>query len=327
MPVVAFDMTTSNYEHRRSEFRGRNKADYYDGELKILAGNEVDMRIEKSCAGEFGIYKLTAHAGLGFRRSCRHIRADNTNLTIIWFLRRGRMTISHSDRRHVIQSGECTITRSSNSFYMELTPDDEGVLEVLHVTAPSHRLYLVLNDNVEMGQPFSASKGDMYLTERIISLLFEEDGRIDPENAGHLVETLLAGVARTLEHIVGAPTPPPTISDRRLADITRHIDQNFPNLDLNAKMVAESCGISLRYLCQVLKKNDLSFSSLLWDRRMAAASQWLGETKMRYAPISEIAYLAGFKSSAHFSRMFKTRCGVAPRDYRQQRLIADTASA
>ena len=317
MAVLSFDMTTANHESRRFEFRGKNNADYYEGELTPLSG-AVDMKIEKSRAGEFGIYKLVSRSGLAFRRSWAHIRNDTTNLTVFWFVRRGRMSVSHSDKRFEINPGECAITRSSKAFYMEMTPDADGAVEIMHVVASSYKLYSALHDNVEMGFPFSASKGDMYLAERILTLLFEEDGEIDSENAGHLVETLLGDLARKIEQIVGAPPPPTTISDRRIADITRCINQNFPNLDLNAKMVAESCGISLRYLCHVLKKSDLSFSRLLWERRMAAAEEWLGDEKMQHNSISVIAYLSGFKSSAHFSRMFKLRHGIAPREFRQQ---------
>lgn len=322
MPVLAFDMTTANHESRRFEFRGKNNVDYYDGELKSLSGVEVDMKIEKSVAGEFAIYKLAARTPLAFRRSWTHIRNDSTNVTIFWFVRRGQVTISHSDKRYEVNPGNCAVTRSCKAFYMELTPDAGGLLEVVHVVVSSHRMYPVLHDNVDMGFPFSASKGDMYLAERILTLLFEQGDEIDPDNAGHLVETLLNGLARKIETIVGAPEPPPTISDRRVADIKRCISQNFPNLDLNAKMVADHCGISLRYLCHVLKKNDLSFSSLVWEGRMAAAEEWLADEKMQHNSISSIAYLAGFKSSAHFSRTFKARHGIAPRDFRQQRLAS-----
>lgn len=320
MPVLAFDMTTANHESRRYEFRGKNNVDYYEGELKPLSSAEVDMKIEKSAAGEYGIYRLTSRTPLAFRRSWTHIRNDNTNVTIFWFVRRGQVVISHSDKRHEVNPGYCAITRSSKAFYMELLPDAGGQLEVKHVVVPSHKMYSMLHDNVDMGQPFLASRGDMYLAERILTLLFEQGDDISSDNAGHLVEALLNGLARTIEAIVGAPEPPPTISDRRVAAIRQCINQNFPSLDLNAKMVADSCGISLRYLCHVLRKNDLSFSRLVWERRMSAAEEWLADEKMQHNSIGVISYLAGFKSSAHFSRMFKARHGLAPREYRQQKL-------
>lgn len=319
MPVLAFDMTTTNCDSRRFEFRGKNNADYYDGELKPLSTANLNMKIEKSRAGEFGIYKLTSSTGLAFRRDSAHIRNDNTNLTIFWFVRRGRIMISHCGRRFETGPDECAITRSSKPFYMELTPDADGMLEVMHVVVPGHKLFSVLGDNVETGHPFSASRGDMHLAERVLTMLFDEGDDIDSDNAGYLVEALVNGLARSIQTIVGDPAPPPTISDRRIADITRWINQNFPNLELNARMVAEGCGISLRYLCHILKKNNLSFSGMVWERRMAAAGEWLADPKMQHNSISVIAYLAGFKSSAHFSRMFKMRYGIAPREFRQQK--------
>lgn len=320
MPVLAFDMTTANHDSRRHEFRGKNNADYYDGELKSLSSAEVNMKIEKSVAGEFSIYKLASATPLAFRRSWSHIRNDSTNVTIFWFVRKGQITISHSDRRHEINANHCAITHSSKAFYMELVPDEGGQVEVMHVVVPSHKMYPVLQENVDMGAPFSATRGNMYLGEQILSILFERGDEIDADHAGSLVEMLLNGLASSIGAIVGMPEAPPTISDRRVADIERCISQNFTCLDLNAKMVADACGISLRYLCHVLKKHDLSFSRLVWDRRMAAAEEWLADEKMQHKSISVIAYLAGFKSSAHFSRMFKSNHGIAPREYRMQKL-------
>lgn len=317
MPVVAFDMTTANHEVRRFEFRGHNNADYYDGDLKPLSA-EVDMKIEKSLAGDYAIYKLTSRSGLAFRRSWSHIRHDKTNLTVFWFVRRGKMTLSHPGGRYVVNPHECAITRSSKAFYMELTADDGGMVEAIHVAVPSHMLYSVIDENTEMGRPFPSSKGDLFLIERIFTMLFEEDEQIDSDIAEQLVKTLLTGLGKTIERISGKPAPRCSISDKRIADIKRFINQNFANSDLNAKLVADSCGISLRYLCHILKKNELSFSNLVWDRRMSTAHDWLRDEKMQHYSISEIAYLTGFKSSAHFSRMFKTRYGMAPREFRQQ---------
>ncbi|VWX54205.1 AraC family transcriptional regulator [Novosphingobium sp. 9U] len=322
MPVLAFDMTTANHESRRFEFRGRNKADYYDGDLKPLSSHNVDVRIEKSLAGEYAICKEVSRSGLAFRRSWGHIRNDKTNLVIFWFMRRGHMSIAHAAGRHVVHAGECAITRSTRPFYMELVPPENGELEVMHVVVPSHKIYAVLGDNIEVGRPFPTSSGELALTDRILDLVFEQDDQIDQDMAEQLVQALLTGISKTITRLSGNPPARESISDKRIGDITRYINQNFANPDLNARMVADSCGISLRYLCHVLKKSELSFSTLVWDKRMATAHDWLSDEKMQHYAISEIAYLAGFKSSAHFSRMFKSRYNVAPREFRGRQVPA-----
>jgi AraC-like DNA-binding protein len=315
MPVRAFDMTTANHESRRFEFRGKNGSDYYEGDLEPLSP-DVDMTIEKSVAGEYSIYNLRSGAPLAFRRSWAHIRRDKTNVTVFWFVRRGEIALSHAGGRNIIKADECAITRSSKAFYMELTPDESGWIEAMHVVVPSHKLCAIVGDHIDAGRPFPTSRGDLLLAERILTMLFEQDAEIDPDTAERLVETLLNGVGRTIGRIAGEPPPRATIADKRLADITRYINQHFANPDLNAPMVAEACGISLRYLAHVLRKNGLSFSQIVWERRLGTAHDWLREEKMRHHAIAEIAWAAGFKSSAHFSRMFKARYGVGPRDYR-----------
>lgn len=324
MPVLAFDMTTANHESRRFEFRGSNQADYYEGELKPLSLHNIDVRIEKSCAGGYTICKELSRSGLAFRRSWGHIRNDKTDLTIFWFMRRGRMSISHASGRHVVNPGECAITRSTRPFYMELTPPEGGgELEVMHVVAPSHMIYGILSESVHFGHPFPASIGELALTDRILDIVFEKDAEIDQELAEQLVQTLLEGIGRTVTRLSGSPPSRETISDKRVGDITRYIGQNFSNPDMSAKMVADSCGISLRYLCHVLKNNGMSFSSLVWGKRAAATHEWLTNEKMRDYSISELAYRAGFKSSAHFSRMFKSKYGVSPRQFRATEGQAD----
>ena len=327
MPVLAFDMTTANHQSRRFEFRGKNNVDYYDGDLAPLSPGDVDLKIEKSVAGEYSIYKLLSRSGLSFRRSWTHIRNDKTNVTVFWFVRRGRIVISHSGGKHVINPHECTITRSSKAFYMELMPDESGYVEAMHVVVPSYKLYSIISDNAEVGKPIPASRGDIAVTERMLTLLFEEDAEIDPEIAEEMARTLVTGLGKTAAKYLGNPAPGRSIADKRSSDIIRYIHQHFSNPDLNAKMVASSCGISLRYLCHILKKNDLSFSGLVWERRMTTAHDWLQDPKMQHYSISEIAYLAGFKSSAHFSRMFKMRHGVAPREFRNLEVEAAASAA
>lgn len=315
MPVLAFDMTTANQEVRRHQFRGKNNVDYYEGDLIPLTLDDIDVRIEKSQAGDYAIYKETSRSGLAFRRSWSHIRHDKTNVTIFWFLRRGQMTVSYPGSKYTINPNECAITRSSRPFYMELMPEAGGELEVMHVVVPSHKLHALISENLEAGRPFPTSSGDLFLAERIFTMLFEND-EIDPEIAEPLIETLMHGLGKSIARISGTPVLRSSTSDKRVTDVTRYINQHFANSDLNAKLVADSCGISLRYLCHILKKSDLSFSALVWDKRMETAHEWLQDPRMQHYSICEIAYLVGFKSSAHFSRMFKMKHAMAPREFR-----------
>lgn len=83
-------------------------------------------------------------------------------------------------------------------------------------------------------------------------------------------------------------------------------------------MTAKGCGISPRYLTTLLKQNGTSFSDLIWQRRLEQARAWMARSDAASISISEIAYAVGFKSPAHFSRMFKRVYARNPSDYRAE---------
>jgi AraC-like DNA-binding protein len=109
-----------------------------------------------------------------------------------------------------------------------------------------------------------------------------------------------------------------TIAERRLQDVLRFIEVHLSDPQLSTTMVAKGCGISPRYLSFLLRLKGTSFSELVWEQRLAKARQWLSNSDPRDISISEIAYGVGFKSPAHFSRMFKRVFKVNPREFRDE---------
>ena len=254
MPVPAFNVTAASHEHRRFEFWGVHNSDYYEGESRPLPPAESDMHIEKSFAGAYAIYRLTAHSGISFRRSWSHIRSDKTDVMVFWFVRRGTISVSYADIKHVSGPQECAFIRSSRAFYTELNPDTAGLVEAIYVVVPSHELHSIISNGLEAGRPYPSSKGDLFVVERILSLLFEEDDQLDSAIAEQLVKTLVLGLCKSITRSSGNPPPRLTVVEKRISDISACINRHFANPDLNTRMVAEKCGISLRYLCHILKK-------------------------------------------------------------------------
>ena len=322
MPILAFDMNTENLGTRRLQFRGKNKTDYYDGDLRSLSDDIADMTIQKNLAGEFAIYNLVSRAGLSFRRNWSHIRHDKVDTIVFWFLRHGSITISSLNKTHELRPDECAFTLSTKAFYIALMPDSDGALEVMHVAAPTHKLYPMVTNTQDVGIALPSGSGVIRIADRILSLLFVEGDHLDQIVAGRLVETVLMNIIQSVEH-PSDPLSQRTSVERRAADIQRFVNQNFANQNLNSSMTASACEMSPRQLYYVLKANGLSFSSFVWERRLVAAQEWLADKKMSHLSISAISLRAGFKSSAHFGRMFKKRYCVSPGAYRQQHLDPD----
>jgi AraC-like DNA-binding protein len=101
----------------------------------------------------------------------------------------------------------------------------------------------------------------------------------------------------------------------------RYVEIHLADPKLNAEMVAQACGISRRYLSHLLRQNGTSFPNLIWDWRLKTAHEWLSSEVGNNISIAEVAFRIGFKSPAHFSRLFKRVYKMSPREYRATKII------
>jgi AraC family transcriptional regulator, positive regulator of tynA and feaB len=321
MREVIFACDSTNYIHREIEFSsGRRNAEYYDGDYQITPGPNLEVCIEKGhSSSAYSIFNLRSRTLLRYRRSWHHIRRDKTDVAVIWFVRRGQIAYSDSRGRQWFRTGECGVTRSLVPFLMELFVDEESVHDVFHIVVPSHIFRSYIPDEVLSGMSFSYREGPCRLAERTLWALFDEGRSIDDDVAERTVRNALYAMGRRMSTGL-SHAPLETIGDQRFREIIACIQKHLSNPDLTLEAVAGRCGISPRYLCSVLKSHGTSFSEMLWSRRLEKTQHWLRAAEMQHRSITEISYMAGFKSSAHFSRMFKRKFRTTPGAFRAQRL-------
>lgn len=166
--------------------------------------------------------------------------------------------------------------------------------------------------------PVNLHTGECSMT-RIVSGLMEmaiaESARLDAQSlrrVGDSLVQLVDGLIRT-----GAPEPEhrPTPSLTALRErIVAFVDANIGRSDLSADEIARQMGCSRRYLHRAFEGEGATLDRFIWDRRLERSRAALADGGI--ASISEIAFSCGFNSSAHFSRAFKSRYEITPRQFR-----------
>ena len=157
------------------------------------------------------------------------------------------------------------------------------------------------------------------------------------ETAARNLETLSdiewAAVAQSLADLLPTFIAPTTDAGGTatqaaiLHRLCQTIERKLDDPDLTPARVAESEGISERYLQKIFEGSGSSFTHYLRERRLQRTSAELSNPAEAHHSISEIAYRNGFNDSAHFSRTFRHRFGLSPREFRQQELERFTASS
>lgn len=174
---------------------------------------------------------------------------------------------------------------------------------------------------MRLAAPIALPADDDSLT-RIVSGLMEmaitETQRLDEAGCRRVGDSLVQLVSGLIRGKPMAPefrrSPLEALRDR----IVDHIDANLARSSLSADDIAQHMGCSRRYLHKAFEGEGTTLERFIWDRRLERSKEALMSPDRAATSISEIAFASGFNSSAHFSRAFKSRYGVSPRELREK---------
>lgn len=106
--------------------------------------------------------------------------------------------------------------------------------------------------------------------------------------------------------------------------VCRAIEARLGETSLRLTDIADSEGLSVRYLQKVFDAAGQTFGTYLRNRRLERCRIDLADTRQRKVTIAEIAFRWGFGDAAHFSNAFRDRFGLSPGSVRRRSAEADT---
>ncbi len=112
-----------------------------------------------------------------------------------------------------------------------------------------------------------------------------------------------------------------------LHSICQTIETRLGDPKLNPRRIADEHGVSLRYLQKLFTLSGRTFSGYVRARRLERCRTDLASPLYAHLSITEICYRWGFNASAHFSRAFRERFAISPRDYRREQSRARVLTA
>ncbi len=120
---------------------------------------------------------------------------------------------------------------------------------------------------------------------------------------------LLMQLANSMDTLVGENSE----KHRFSAAVLRYVDERYKDgtlTDLAAVLGMHWSAVSKR----ITRQFHCTFKDLLQEKRLQKATALLSGTTL---PIGDIIAAVGYENSSYFFRIFKERCGVSPRKYRE----------
>jgi len=142
---------------------------------------------------------------------------------------------------------------------------------------------------------------------------------VDPATAARLLDQGLDLVAMTFaERIRERSADQSFHRSALLYRLKNYILTHLRDPELSMPRAAAAIGISPRYASDLMAAEQTSFRGYVQTQRLERCKRDLADPAHHARHIGEIAFAWGFNDLAHFSRIFKQRFGVSPREWREQ---------
>jgi len=274
--------------------------------LEVTHGAHFGARAHGHVLGPVLVRRVAAGASRAVRTPASIARADPERVELT-LLVAGSQVREQDGRRVELGPGELTAVDSSRPFAVL----SEEPFEMLAFSVPRRLLGGVVaatatrlpsDGVVGVVAPFLRTVGDGLRDGRVV----ESDASV-----GHaiveLVRSLYADRARG-----------PALSRRSLAlaQAQAAIEERLHDPDLTPAAIAAEQFVSVRLLHLLFAEEGLTVSGWIRERRLVQARRDLEDPAMAGRSVTEIARAWGFRNPGHFSRLFRTRFGLAPSDVR-----------
>jgi AraC-like DNA-binding protein len=272
----------------------------FDAELRVGSLGATDFACVRS-------QPTTAERSLEQAR-----RIDQRMLGFVMVLK-GAGAVRHCDHEVALGAGEMVL--SDNTQPMSVRFDTP--MEAITVRAPEASVRARL-PGFELVRGRALPGGG--LAETCIALARSLSERLDdalpPAAAERASGCLLDIIAAAYGSAYPVGPSEGAIRAARRARVRAFIEGHLRDPELSPCRVADSLGISPRYLRKLLGDQGECASSLILRRRLEECARELSADVRPKRSITDIAFSWGFNSTAHFARVFKSKYGVSPREFR-----------
>ncbi|REE97354.1 helix-turn-helix domain-containing protein [Thermomonospora umbrina] len=243
------------------------------------------------------------------------IRREDPDLYGLMVQLEGTSSIERAGREEILHPGEIAVMEPSHPFNETV----HGGHDRLMLSLPRHALGLSHDQVVSAlaGRALPTTNGLGPLLMSLLIGMSDHDGRRSAATAEYAAANALDLLSVFLSDLLHTSAGRDDAARRSVVLTAKaHIRRHLSDPDLSPPAVATACHVSVRLLQKLFADQGMTVSGFIRRERLERCRRQLEDTTRTGASITEIAFHAGFRDSAHFSHTFKTAYGLSPRDHR-----------
>ncbi len=251
-------------------------------------------------------------------RTPRQIAQANEDYFLVSIQTQGKGVLRQDGRDALLSPGDFALYDSTRAYELHF----EGDFQQIVLKLPGEQLRSAVRDTEKLtATTVSGRAGAGHLMIGMIKTLWDDIDALEPASAvavaGGVLNILVAGL-QTLP--ASKRRGVSSLTSYHLTRIKGEIDSRLRNPTLLVGDVACDLGISVGHIHRLFRQEATTPAQYIWSRRLEMCSRDLVDPSRAGHSISEIAFSWGFNDAAHFSRSFRERFGVPPREWRHRPL-------
>ena len=247
-------------------------------------------------------------------RTPKFIAQSDQGCYLVNIQREGRSVLRQGRHDVVLEPGDLTVYASDRPY--ELMFDDDFRQTVLLVPAPALQALMPDIDR-HLARPIDKSCSANPLLVQLADSLHGLDPAAPLPVLQAGAESLMQVLAAALKVSGGDVAPASTrLARYHLERIKQYVKTHLHDPSLSVSRVAAATGLSSAHVHRLFAAEGGTFGTWLWSQRLDACRRELNSPLRHSLTLAELAYRWGFKDYSHFSKAFKARFGMSPRDCR-----------
>jgi AraC-like DNA-binding protein len=284
-----------------------------------IVSDPTDIRAFSGCLTRTKVDEITAAEVYSEAQLVRHSRSHVARTREAVFFLHMQLegeSINRQDGREA-RLGPGDFTLCDNTRPYEMLFQDSNSMFVLGIPDSVMRRHLACPERV-VAVPMSGSTGLSGLLSNFLRDFWRQcrsglDASVEPR----VTHAILDLVASAYSLLPQAQSDRSSLATAHRLRIINYIEAHLGDPDLTPARVAEACKMTTRYLHHLFSTEIETVARYILRRRLEECSRALAVPSQRGRTVTAIAFDYGFNSPTHFGRVFRSRYGVTPREYRR----------
>jgi AraC-like DNA-binding protein len=282
-------------------------ADHETFDAELALGTLGPIRIARITCGRSSIARTPRHI----------VHAPGRVFSFILQVR-GHGLFAQYGHEAALQEGDITLCDSAapHSYHVEEHS------EVMMLRVPASMLKERLPSPEQFcGRHLSSTEGLTCTVAAVMgSICTQLERGLSPYFQNSLARHVLDLLATSYAIAFDSTSTASSVVSGRHAKVKLYIEQHLRDPELSPCTIAQGLKLSSRYLRMIFATSGETVSAYVLRRRLEESGRQMSDPQWRGRSIAEIAFGWGFNSAPHFTRSFRGRYGLSPRQYRFHQL-------